>query len=55
MKVPILYNVRSVLQRPLSTILTALGVALALMIASGVVPAVRAARLPVVQALRHVE
>src|SRR5204863_9359279 len=28
MKVPILYNVRSVLQRPLSTILTALGVAL---------------------------
>jgi len=27
MKIPILYNVRSVLQRPLSTSLTALGVA----------------------------
>jgi len=30
-------------------------IALLLMLASGVVPAVRAARLPVVQALRHVE
>jgi len=31
------------------------GVALLLMLASGLVPAVRAARLPVIQALRHVE
>ena len=30
-------------------------IALLLMLASGLVPAVRAARLPVVQALRHVE
>jgi ABC-type lipoprotein release transport system permease subunit len=38
-----------------STLLTGLGIALVLMLASGLVPAVRAARLPVVQALRHVE
>jgi ABC-type lipoprotein release transport system permease subunit len=31
------------------------GVAIALMLASGLVPAMRAARLSVVQALRHVE
>jgi putative ABC transport system permease protein len=37
------------------TLLAGGGVALALMLASGLVPAVRAARLPVVQALRHVE
>lgn len=37
------------------TLVTGLGIALALMLASGLVPAVRAARLPVVQALRHVE
>jgi len=37
------------------TLLTGLGIALVLMLASGLVPAVRAARLPVVQALRHVE
>jgi putative ABC transport system permease protein len=39
----------------LATLLLGAGVALALMLASGIVPAVRAARLPVVQALRHVE
>jgi putative ABC transport system permease protein len=38
-----------------ATLLLGAGVALALMLASGLVPAVRAARLPVVQALRHVE
>ncbi len=38
-----------------ATLLLGGGVALALMLASGLVPAVRAARLPVVQALRHVE
>jgi len=38
-----------------ATLLLGAGVALGLMLASGVVPAVRAARLPVVQALRHVE
>jgi putative ABC transport system permease protein len=37
------------------TLLAGLGIALALMLASGLVPALRAARLPVVQALRHVE
>jgi putative ABC transport system permease protein len=37
------------------TLLTGFGIALLLMLASGLVPAVRAARLPVVQALRHVE
>jgi len=37
------------------TLLLGAGVAIALMLASGLVPAVRAARLPVVQALRHVE
>ena len=39
----------------LATLLTGFGIALLLMLASGLVPAVRAARLPVVQALRHVE
>ena len=38
-----------------ATLLLGAGVALGLMLASGLVPAVRAARLPVVQALRHVE
>jgi putative ABC transport system permease protein len=38
-----------------STLLLGVGVALLLMLASGLVPAVRAARLPVVQALRRVE
>jgi putative ABC transport system permease protein len=38
-----------------STLLLGAGVALLLMLASGLVPAVRAARLPVVQALRRVE
>jgi len=38
-----------------ATLLLGAGVALGLMLASGIVPAVRAARLPVVQALRHVE
>ena len=38
-----------------STLLLGAGVALVLMLASGLVPAVRAARLPVVQALRRVE
>ena len=38
-----------------ATLLLGAGVALALMLASGLVPAVRAARLPMVQALRHVE
>ena len=38
-----------------STLLLGTGVALVLMLASGLVPAVRAARLPVIQALRHVE
>jgi putative ABC transport system permease protein len=38
-----------------ATLLLGAGVALALMLASGLVPALRAARLPVVQALRHVE
>ncbi len=38
-----------------STLLLGTGVALLLMLASGLVPAVRAARLPVIQALRHVE
>jgi putative ABC transport system permease protein len=37
------------------TLLLGAGVALLLMLASGLVPAVRAARLPVVQALRTVE
>jgi putative ABC transport system permease protein len=37
------------------TLLLGGGVALALMLASGLVPAIRAARLPVVQALRRVE
>lgn len=37
------------------TLLIGLGIALLLMLASGLVPAMRAARLPVVQALRHVE
>ena len=37
------------------TLLTGLGIALFLMLASGLAPALRAARLPVVQALRHVE
>jgi putative ABC transport system permease protein len=38
-----------------STLLLGFGVALLLMLASGLVPAIRAARLPVVQALRTVE
>ena len=38
-----------------STLIIGLLVALALMLASGLVPALRAARLPIVQALRHVE
>lgn len=38
-----------------STLLLGAAVALLLMLASGLVPAVRAARLPVIQALRHVE
>jgi putative ABC transport system permease protein len=38
-----------------STLLLGVGVALLLMLASGLVPAMRAARLPVVQALRRVE
>jgi putative ABC transport system permease protein len=38
-----------------ATLLLGGSVALGLMLASGIVPAVRAARLPVVQALRHVE
>ncbi len=38
-----------------STIVLGAGIALLLMVASGLVPAVRAARLPVIQALRHVE
>jgi len=38
-----------------STLLLGTGVALVLMLASGLVPAIRAARLPVIQALRHVE
>jgi ABC-type lipoprotein release transport system permease subunit len=37
------------------TLLLGAGVALVLMLASGLVPAIRAARLPVVQALRTVE
>ena len=37
------------------TLLLGAAVALLLMLASGLVPAVRAARLPVIQALRHVE
>jgi putative ABC transport system permease protein len=37
------------------TLLLGTGVALLLMLASGLVPAIRAARLPVVQALRTVE
>lgn len=36
------------------TLVVGFGIALLLMLASGLVPAVRAARLPVVQALRHV-
>ena len=39
----------------MQTLLIGAGVALLLMLASGLVPAVRAARLPVVQALRRVE
>ncbi len=39
----------------MSTLLFGAGVAVVLMLASGLVPAVRAARLPVVQALRRVE
>ena len=38
-----------------ATLLLGAGVALFLMLASGLVPAFRAARLPVIQALRHVE
>ena len=38
-----------------STLLFGASVAIVLMLASGLVPALRAARLPVVQALRHVE
>lgn len=38
-----------------STLLIGAGIALLLMLASGLVPAIRAARLPVVQALRQVE
>lgn len=38
-----------------STLLLGAGIALVLMLASGIVPALRAARLPVVQALRTVE
>lgn len=38
-----------------NTLLLGAGVALLLMLASGLIPAVRAARLPVIQALRHVE
>ena len=38
-----------------STLVLGAAVALLLMLASGLVPAVRAARLPVIQALRHVE
>ncbi len=38
-----------------STIVIGAGIALLLMLASGLVPALRAARLPVIQALRHVE
>ena len=38
-----------------STLIVGVLVALGLMLASGLVPALRAARLPVVQALRHVE
>jgi putative ABC transport system permease protein len=38
-----------------STLLIGAGVTLLLMLASGLVPAIRAARLPVVQALRRVE
>jgi putative ABC transport system permease protein len=38
-----------------STVIIGLLVAVGLMLASGLVPAVRAARLPIVQALRHVE
>jgi putative ABC transport system permease protein len=38
-----------------STLLLGAAVALLLMLASGLIPAVRAARLPVIQALRHVE
>ena len=38
-----------------STLIVGAAVALGLMLASGLVPAIRAARLPVVQALRHVE
>ena len=37
------------------TLLIGTGIALLLMLASGLVPAIRAARLPVVQALRRVE
>jgi putative ABC transport system permease protein len=37
------------------TLLMGAGVTLVLMLASGLYPAVRAARLPVIQALRHVE
>ena len=37
------------------TLLIGTGIALLLMLASGLVPAMRAARLPVVQALRRVE
>ena len=40
---------------PPSTLVQGAGVALLLMLASGLVPAMRAARLPVVQALRTVE
>ncbi|HEY6107822.1 MAG TPA: ABC transporter permease, partial [Gemmatimonadales bacterium] len=38
-----------------STLVLGAAVALLLMLASGLVPAVRAARLPIIQALRHVE
>ena len=40
---------------PATTLLSGAGVALLLMLASGMVPACAAARLPVVQALRRVE
>ena len=38
-----------------ATLILGVAVAVGLMLASGLVPAVRAARLPIVQALRHVE
>jgi len=38
-----------------ATLVLGAAVAVGLMLASGLVPALRAARLPIVQALRHVE